>query len=56
MTVTVLKTEFIKPEPIHINYRDYKKYNYVKFRQDLCNKLQSDNTACRDYDRFQDIL
>ena len=56
MTVTILKTEFVKPEPIHINFRDYKKYNSVKFRQDLCNKLQPDNTACRDYDRFQDIL
>ena len=56
MTVTVLKTEFIKPDPIQINFRDYKKYNYVNFRHDLHNKLQSNVTASRDYDKFQDIL
>ena len=55
MTITVLKTEFIKPEPIQMIYRDYKKYNSVNFSWDLHNKLHYDETASSDYDRFQDI-
>ena len=56
MTVTVLKTEFIKPNPIQINYRDYKKFNSVNFKRDLDDKLQYDLTSSSDYDRFHDIL
>ena len=56
MTVTVLKTEFIKPDPIQINYRDYKKYNSLNFSRDLYNKLQCDVSASSNYDSFQDIL
>ena len=56
MTVTVLKTEFTKPDPIQINYRDYKKFNSVNFKRDLHHKLQYDLTASSDYDRFHDIL
>ena len=56
MTVTVLKTEFTKPDPIQINYRDYKKFNSVKFKRDLHHKLHYDLTASSDYDRFHDIL
>ena len=33
MTVAVLKTEFVKSDPIQINYRDYKNYNSVNFSE-----------------------
>ena len=56
MTITVLKTEFIKPEPIQIIYRDYKNYDSVIFRRDLFNKLECDVTVSNDYDRFQEFL
>ena len=40
MTVTVLKTEFVKVDPLKINYRDYKRYNLFEFNKDLKNKLR----------------
>ena len=56
MTVSILKTEFVKTDPIQIKYRDYKYYNPLNFVQDLRNKLNSDDTFNKDYNRFQDVL
>ena len=56
MTVTVLKTEFVKADPIQISYRDYKNYNSINFSKDLRNKLSSDDTSDKDYNKFQNIL
>ena len=56
MTVTVLKTEFVKSDPIQINYRDYKKYNAVNFSEDLWNRLNSDISFSKDYSKFQNVL
>ena len=56
MTVTVLKTEFVKADPVQINYRDYKNYNSLNFGKDLRNKLNSDITSDKDYNKFQNIL
>ena len=35
MTVSVLKIQFIKSEPIQINYRDYKNFNATIFSHEL---------------------
>ena len=56
MTVTVLKTEFVKSDPIQINYRDYKKYNAVNFNEDLWNRLNRDISFSEDYSKFQNVL
>ena len=56
MTVTVLKTEFVKADPIQINYRDYKNFNIPRFNEDLRNKLISDGRSNSNYNRFQNIL
>ena len=56
MTMSVLKTEFVKADPIQINYRDYKKFNACAFKQDLKWKLTSDKNSHVDYSRFQSIF
>ena len=56
MTVTVLKTEFVKSDPIQINYRDYKNYNSVNFNEDLWNIMNSDISFSKDYSKFQNVL
>ena len=56
ITVTVLKTEFVKTDPVQINYRDYKKFNISRFNEDLRNKINSDVTSTSNYNRFQNIL
>ena len=55
MTVTVLKTEFVKTDPVQINYRDYKKFNISIFNGDLRDKINSDVTSTSNYNRFQNI-
>ncbi len=42
MTVTVLKTEFVKADPIKINYRNYKNYNHLEFSNELLSELNND--------------
>ena len=42
MVVTVLKTEFVKVDPLKITYRDYKNYNSFEFNKDLKTKLISE--------------
>ena len=56
MTVTVLKTEFIKEDSIQINYRDYKNYNHLKFSEHLSRELQKDVSSNNSYNNFQSIL
>ena len=56
MTITVLKTDFVKADPIKISYRDYKNYNSFNFKEELKYKLNSDNTSSIDYNKFQTIL
>ena len=52
MTVTVLKTEFVKADTVQINYRDYKYYNSFNFNEELRNKLNNENTSDKDYNNF----
>ena len=56
MTLTVLKTEFVKADPIKMNYRDYKNYNSCEFNKDLERKLISDPTSNINYTNFQNIM
>ena len=56
MTVSVLKTEFVKSDPIQINYRNYKNYNQLEFNKHLNSELLKDATSNTNYDNFQSIL
>ena len=56
MTVTVLKTEFVKADPIQINYRNYNNYNHLDFSNELRSKLFNDGTSNNNYNKFQNIL
>ena len=56
MTITILKTEYIKAEPIQIVYRNYKKYNPMIFCDELRNKLNQEPSSYVDYNKFQTIL
>ena len=56
MTATVLKTEYVKADPIQVNYRDYKHYNPRLFREELRNNLNSDTQSTTNYNNFQNIL
>ena len=38
MTVTVLNSEYVKADPIKVNYRDYKQFNCILFREELKTK------------------
>ena len=56
MTLTLLKTEFVKADPVLINYRDYKNYNSFNFNEELRNKLNNGNTSDKDYNKFHNML
>ena len=56
MTLTVLKTEFLKADPIQINYRNYKNYSHLEFSNELRSKLNNDVTSNSNYNNFQSIL
>ena len=51
MIVTILKTYFQKKEPKIIQYRDYKNFSEVEYREFLVN-LVSDHDQCPSYDVF----
>ena len=51
MIVTILKTYFQKKEPKIIQYRDYKNFSEVEYREFLIN-LVSDHDQCPPYDLF----
>ena len=56
MTVSILKTQFVKIDPIQINHRDYKNCYPINFTRDLRNNLNDDDTLDTNYNRFQKIL
>ena len=53
MTITVMKSLFIKNKPITINYRDYRKFNENKFRADLNEILSGMNEMDVGYENFE---
>ena len=44
MTITVLKRYFKKAEPITVNYRDYKTFDGIKFRNEVKRRLENIET------------
>ena len=56
MTTTILKTEYVKADPVQINYRDYKRYNPIAFRDELRNEFNENISINHDYGSFQKIL
>ena len=56
ITVTVLKTEYVKAYLIQINYRDYKNYNPTLYGEELRNTLNGDMESSNNYNNFQNIL
>ena len=53
MVVTVLKTTFPKQGPTVINYRNYKKYNEIVFRNDLREELGKVEPSDLNYSSFE---
>lgn len=56
MTTTILKTEFVKVDPIQVNYRDYKHYNPINFSQELRYQLYDNNIVDKNFTAFHGIL
>ena len=53
MVFTILKTEFIKADPIKINYRDYGNFNSIHFRDELRKELSENPSTNNRYEFFQ---
>ena len=56
MTITVLKIYFKKKGPISINYRNYKFFDEIQFRNDLIEQLTLFDIEYMGYDDFKDIF
>ena len=56
MTISIMKTQFMKADPIQIDYSDYKNYNPLNLIHDLSNKSNTDDTVVKNYNRFQNVL
>ena len=55
MVSTVLKSGFVKRGPKIINYRDYSKFDHVKFRSDLRDELSKCYRDGTTYDHFKTV-
>ena len=53
LTITTLKTEFVKGEPKIVKYRDYKNFNCTDFNRELEINLQKINN---EYNTFSNIM
>ena len=56
MVFTILKTEFVKADPIQINYRDYSNFNSIHFHDELRKELSVNPSINNDCDFFQNTL
>jgi len=56
MTTSILKVFFKKREPVKINYRSFKDFNEMNFKNDLKNSLQNCNQRTIQYDEFKNIF
>ena len=56
MTLTVLKSEYVKTDPLQINYRDYKEFNVTSFNEDLENAINDQTDISTNYHSFQTIF
>ena len=56
MIVTTLKSEYSKADPIQIQYRNYKNFDPILFREELRNNLNNDIMSRDNYNDFQNSL
>ena len=56
LTISILKTFFKKKKPVNINYRSYKYFNELHFRNDLKNSLQNWTPETMQYDEFKHVF
>ena len=56
MTVTILKTEYVKADPIQIQYRNYKNFDLMVFREESRHNLNNYTMSRNNYNDFQNIL
>ena len=56
MTLTILKTEYGKADPIQINYRNYKNFSPILFKTDLRSSLMENELSNRNFDTSQITL
>ena len=56
MAVTILKAEYVKADPIQIQYRNYKNFDLMVFREELRHNLNNDAVSRNNYNDFQNIL
>ena len=56
MTITVMKTDFVKSDPLKIHYRNYKNFNSYDFRTTLQVRLETIQNADSDNSKFEEVL
>ena len=56
ITVTVLKTEYIKADLIQVNYRNYTKFHPIPFQGELRDSLYRDTESMSNFSNFQEAL
>ena len=55
MILTVLKSGFVKKGPRIVTYRDYSKFDPIKFRNDLKRNLAKSNAECSVFENFNSV-
>ena len=55
MILTVLKSGFVKKGPSIVTYRDYSKFDPIKFRNDLKRNLAKSNAECSVLENFNSV-
>ena len=56
MILTVLKSGFVKRGPRFVTYRDYSKFDPIKFRNDLKSNLAKSSEAYSEYENFNYVV
>ena len=56
MTVTILKTEYIKADSIQIQYRNYRNFDPILFREEIKNNQNNDIMSGNNYNDFQNNI
>ena len=56
LIVTVVKSSFFKRGPRKITYRDYKKFDPSKFKEDLRKELVKNSSFCEKFETFNAMV
>ena len=56
MTVSMMKTEFVKSDPLQIRYRNYKHFEPTLFNSELKATLDANTNSTREFNVFHEIL